>query len=157
MGTLIIDWIQKHPDFGEFNMDKHLNSKQVAVSTAFKSMVDDGYTPVLMVRRLKRPENVMVYAELLFGTLGMTPWKGRLFMRMLQGKLNEAMWINGIGRFKDTEVFKRGERILSAIVESIGDKKFFFGDELSSVDIWIYATCSSSYQLSRVMTWGALD
>ena len=67
------------------------------------------------------------------------------------------MCTKGIGRFSEIEVFQRGERILSALVESIGEKKFFFGDQLSSVDIWIYATCSSMYQLSRVMTWGGKD
>merc|ERR1719195_2066981 len=89
--------------------------------------------------------------------MGMPPWRGRLFLRMMKGKLDQMMWINGIGCFQDCEVFERGEKILSGVVQSIGDKKFFFGDELSTVDIWIYATCSSSYQLSRVMTWGAMD
>ena len=94
--SLIIDWIKTQPDFGYLDMDKHLDEKQVSTSTAFKSMIDDGLTPVIMVRRLKLPENVTVYGELLFGTMGMAPWKGRLMMKMMSGKLKERMWINGM-------------------------------------------------------------
>ena len=94
--SLIIDWIKTQSDFGYLDMDKHLDSKQVATSTAFKSMIDGGLTSVVGVRRWGMKQNVTVYGDLVFGTMGMAPWQVRLMMPLIKGKVQKALWIQGL-------------------------------------------------------------
>ena len=94
--SLIIDYIQSHPDFKCQHVDQHLNGEQRAVSTAFKSMIDDGLTPVIRFRRLSLSENREVYMNITCSTLGLKPWQVKILAFYFEGYVKKMLWIQGL-------------------------------------------------------------
>ena len=150
--NLIIKWISKQKDFNYINIDKHLNKKQLAICDAYKSMIEDGLIQVIGWRRWGDYENMNKYCDLIFE--GMNPFMAKLIKMISVDKFKRAFWLNGIGRFKEEEIYAKGERLIESVVVTMGDNKFFFGDKLSTLDISIYGHFGGMYQLSSVLTWG---
>ena len=152
--NLIIEWFTKQSDFNNINVDSHLNEQQLAICNAYKSMIEDGLISIIGWRRWSDDNNRPKYAQMIFGPCNMSPLMTKFILLISTKKFKEAFWINGIGRFTEKEIYEKGEKLIEAVVTTMSDNKFFFGDKLSTLDISIYAHFGGMYQLSSVLTWG---
>eukprot|EP01083_Nonionella_stella_P047238 126429_1 len=151
--NLIIEWFRKQQDWNHIDIDNHLNQKQLAICTAFKSMIEDGLSQIIGYRRILIQQNSEIYAELIFYPV-MGAFLGKILMSSFRRQLKPLLWGIGIARFTEEEIFRKGENLIECIVVTMGNNKFFFGDELSTLDMSIYGHLGGMYQLCSVMTWG---
>ena len=80
----------------------------------------------------------------------MNPIMVKLLIIYMTPKVMKAFWLNGIGRFKEEEIYEKGERLIESVVTTMGDNKFFFGDKLSTLDLSIYGHFGGMYQLCSI-------
>eukprot|EP00485_Elphidium_margaritaceum_P012968 CAMPEP_0202706440 /NCGR_PEP_ID=MMETSP1385-20130828/18865_1 /ASSEMBLY_ACC=CAM_ASM_000861 /TAXON_ID=933848 /ORGANISM="Elphidium margaritaceum" /LENGTH=208 /DNA_ID=CAMNT_0049364907 /DNA_START=138 /DNA_END=764 /DNA_ORIENTATION=+ len=151
--NLIIEWLSKQPEFSRANMDAHLNKRELSMLRAYKSMVEDGLYFVIVWRRMCADDNIYKYVAL--GSGGkISAWKVRLYLDLYFAKHEKSkMWAQGIARFDDKEIYRKGEEYVQNVVDFVGDKKFAFGNKLTSLDLTIYGHIGTMYQLSTVLTW----
>ena len=151
--SLIMEWFKKRSDFGNIDMDNHLSKDQLAQLTAFKSMIEDGLSMIMGYRRWFDENNLKIYWPMLIKDL-MSPLMAALLLPQIKKQIKTNMWNLGISRFTEEQVYQKGEDLIGAVVQSIGDKKFFFGEKLTTLDITIYSLIGAMYQCCFIFTWG---
>eukprot|EP01084_Bolivina_argentea_P206898 353120_1 len=151
--NLIMEWFTKQKDFDYINMDKHLNKKQLAISNAYKSMIEDGLGMIMGYRRWYDENNLKKYWPMIIGD-NMSTLSSKLILSMYKGQIKKSFWLLGISRFKEEQVYKKGEVLIGSVIQLMGDNNFFFGDILSSLDICIYGIMGAMFQCCFIFTWG---
>eukprot|EP01084_Bolivina_argentea_P206900 353122_1 len=152
--NLIIKWFKQQKDFNFINMDKHLTEKQLAISDAYKSMIEDALMWIIRYRRFHTKQNTQLFIDLAYGKIMPIIIRRFIVSIIIPIVASNLFWTVGIGRFKPEQVFKKGEDLIKSVVVYIGNNKFFFGDKLSTLDIVIYSHIGAMYQLCSVFTWG---
>merc|ERR1740123_95367 len=149
--NLIIEWFKSQSDFDNLDMDKHLSKDQLVQSVAYKSMIEDGLLQVMGYRRWFDKKNLAIYWPMLIGKM-LNPLMASILLQTLKGQIDKNLWNLGIARFTEQQVYQKGEDLIETVVQAIGDKKYFFGETLSSLDITIYSMIGAMYQCCFVFT-----
>eukprot|EP01084_Bolivina_argentea_P206899 353121_1 len=148
--NLIIQWFKTQSNFDYIDIDKHLNQKQLAITIAFKTMIEDGLSLIMGYRRIYNIENRKMFLQSVLSPI-MAAWKIKLLAVMMDRQMKHYLWNSGISRFNEDEIYKKGEDLIESIIITMGDNKFFFGDKLGTLDICIYGHFAAMYQFNSVL------
>ncbi len=120
------------------DLDKHLNSEQKAISTAFQVLCEKNIVDITMYFRWCHKQNWPKFREIIFRG---APWliKASIANGMAKS-IQKTLYKSGIGRFTEEEMLILLKQYVKAISDFLADKEFFFGNQVSSIDCIIFAS-----------------
>ena len=123
---------------GAFDPDESLSTEQKAISRAFRCMLDEHLSWVLMYSRWKDPAGWNVLKKLFVRKVP------SLFRGYVQRYQQKRVWrrakIQGMGRHSHNEIYQIGEAHINALSDYLGENKFCFDTERPALlDITLYA------------------
>ncbi|MBK8202570.1 MAG: glutathione S-transferase family protein [Bdellovibrionales bacterium] len=132
-GLIIEHLKQKHG----VDLDKHLAIEQKAIAKAFQWLCEKSLVDIVVHFRWVDQTNWPKFREVIFRG---APWfiKGTV-ANIMAKSIKKTLHKHGIGRFTDAEKLKILDDNLSAISSYLGTKKFFFGDQVSTIDVILYS------------------
>jgi glutathione S-transferase len=133
--TFIIEHLKrKHA----IDLDRHLTSEQMAIGQAFQWLCEKSLVDIVIYFRWVDSANWPKFRDIVFRG---APWiiKATVANGMAKS-IGKTLYKHGTGRFTDTERLKLLNDNLSAISNYLGQKKYFFGDQVSTVDTILFAT-----------------
>ena len=132
--TFIIEHLkQKHG----IDLDQHLSLEQKAIAKAFQRLCELSIVDIVVYFRWVDPKNWPKFRDVVFKG---APWFIKSTVaNFIAGSIKKNLHKHGIGRFTDAERLKILDDNLSAISNYLGENKFFFGDQVSSIDTVLYS------------------
>jgi glutathione S-transferase len=131
---LIIDFLKAK--FGD-SLDKNLSREQKALSV----LIDDSFTEhlywIIVYSRWQYEPNWLEVKKTFFAKL--SPFAKLFIPNLVRRKTIKTLYAQGIGRHSYDEILEMGYKTLDAIAEILGEKKFFFGDDPSTIDATAFA------------------
>jgi len=130
---LIIQRLQDQ--FG--SLDTHLDGAQRAAGVAFTRLVDEHLYWCLVHFRWLFPAG---YKTMMSTALGTVPIPIRWFVAYIVVRnIKSQIWGHGLGRHTPQEILCFAEKDLEAMADTLGDKRFFFGDKPSTADACLFS------------------
>jgi glutathione S-transferase len=132
--TIIIEHLKnKH----NIDLDKHLTAEQKGIARAYQLLCEKSIVDIFMYFRWVDKNNWPKFRNVLF--VG-APWLVKVTIANIMSKSIEKMlYKHGLGRFTDAEKLKILDDNLLAISSYLGSKKYFFGDQISTIDTILFA------------------
>ncbi len=132
--TFIIEHLKnKHG----IDLDQHLTIEQKAISESFQWLCEKNLLDIVVWFRWTDEKNWPKFREILFHG---APWLIKATVANSMAKsIKKTLYKSGIGRFTDEEKLQILNKNLSAISNYLGHKKYFFGDQVSTIDTIIYS------------------
>lgn len=120
------------------DLDKHLSDEQKAVARAFQLLCEKSVVDIVMYFRWVDKENWPKFREIVFRG---APWLVKVTVANGMAKnIEKTLYKHGTGRFTDSEKLKILNDNLTAISNYLGSKTYFFGDQVSSIDVILFST-----------------
>ena len=125
-------------------LDHWLSAEQRAIALAFARMMDESFYWYVIQVRYRGDDNYWdVYAPALnvwFDKVSPdhTPAERRLALETNRARAMESFHASGRSRHSDAEMLEFAIQEYDAIAAYLGDKPYFMGDQVSSVDANIY-------------------
>jgi glutathione S-transferase len=133
--TFIIDYLKSNHGV---DLDSHLNSEQKATAKAFQWLCEKSIVDIVMHFRWTDKNNWPKFRDILFHG---APWFIKATVANSMAKnVTKTLYKHGTGRFTDPEKLTLLNENLTAISNYLGQKKFFFGDQVSTIDSILFAT-----------------
>lgn len=131
---LIIEHLkEKHGDV----LDGQLSDEQRALITLLDNTFTERLYWIMVYYRWKQAAGWETIKKTYFTKL---PFIARLFVpNKVRKDTIKALYQQGTGRHKPEDVFKLATRTLDAIAVTLGDKKYFSGDQITSIDATAFA------------------
>lgn len=141
---------QKHNNI----LDGHLTAEQKAVAHGFMKMIDEELYWTMVYARWILDHNWVILRGMFFGSL---PFPLKLFVpNMIRKNVEKGMKGHGIGRHSESEIEEIAAMDLQALSDFLGDKKYFFGDRVSTLDATAFGILSQMI-LSDTFTASTFD
>ena len=119
------------------DLDKHLTDEQKAIAKAFQWLCEKSIVDIVVYFRWVDKDNWPKFRDVIFRG---APWFIKLTVANGMAKsLEKTLYKHGMGRFTDAEKMKILDDNLSAISNYLGDKKYFFGDQVSTIDTILFS------------------
>ena len=130
----IIEYLkEKH----SVDLDKHLTIEQKAIAKAFQWLCEKSIVNIVVYFRWADADNWPKFREVIFRGM---PWVIKVtVVNIMSNSIRKTLHKHGMGRFTDAEKLKILNDNLTAISGFLGEKKYFFGDQISSIDTTIFA------------------
>lgn len=126
------------------DLDSKLDSIQLADSIAYKKMIEDHFNFIQAYFRWALDDNWEKTKDIFFKGL---PAPLKLFVPELARKpVIKALWGQGLGRHSVKELLELTDNCLFALSEKLGEKDFFFGSEVSSLDCTAFGSLANLYR-----------
>eukprot|EP00485_Elphidium_margaritaceum_P002030 CAMPEP_0202700572 /NCGR_PEP_ID=MMETSP1385-20130828/13748_1 /ASSEMBLY_ACC=CAM_ASM_000861 /TAXON_ID=933848 /ORGANISM="Elphidium margaritaceum" /LENGTH=210 /DNA_ID=CAMNT_0049357787 /DNA_START=266 /DNA_END=898 /DNA_ORIENTATION=+ len=132
-----------------YDIDSELTDAQRAVGRAFRGAIENEWIWIVAYRRYYNDKSWNTCLRL----YDMSGLRGMMFAMFGQKMVRKLLWDNGVARYEEVEIFRKGDEIIQAIMTTMGTNKFFFGDKLTSLDLVIYGLIAPEYQLCKYFTW----
>ncbi|XP_071004523.1 failed axon connections homolog [Oncorhynchus clarkii lewisi] len=118
------------------NLNKNLSPQERAVSRAVTKMVEEHlYWTIAYCQWVDNLEETQKMLSVT-GPLGdMLKW---ILSHLNSSMVQREMYGHGIGRFSKKEVYKLMEKDMRTLAELLGDKKYFMGPKMSTVDAAVF-------------------
>ena len=117
------------------DLDKHLTTEQKAIAEAFRRMTEEHlyWTGVYnsFVDSLSKPFMTKAMFD------GMPTEQAEAILLCCRKTQKKEMYGHGIGRHTQADIYVFGKGDLDAISNYLGTKHYFFGEELTSIDVAI--------------------
>jgi glutathione S-transferase len=123
-------------------LDAHLDAKQRAVAQAFKSMLEEHLYFAMLYMRWGTDEGWAVFEPTLremLGQMGVPSLMRGMVAKSARKQVIGRTRTQGIGRQPRAEVVGAASRILDALSEELGDRKYAWGDKPTTYDATTYA------------------
>lgn len=131
---IIIDYLKGK--FGDI-LDKKLDKEQKSLSVVLDNTFSERLYWIILYMRWQHEANWVHVKEGFFGKL---PTFTKMFVsRIVRKNTIKSLYFQGIGRHSYDEVLEIGYKTLDAIAVFLGDKKYFHGDEVTSIDATAFA------------------
>jgi len=122
----------------QIDLDKDLTNEQKAVTQSFKWLCERNIVSIVMWFRWADEKNWPLFREQIFAG---APWLVKVTIaNKMANKVKKDLWGMGIGRFTDAERIHILRQDLKSLSDFLGDKKFFFGEKIHTLDIIVFAT-----------------
>ena len=126
---LIIDYLKGK--FGDA-LDKNITQEQHALAVLLDNTFSERLYWILVYMRWQNEGGWMHVKEAYFTKLSLF---SKLFVPNLVRKyMKKALYFQGMGRHNCDEILQMGYKILDSIAVILGEKKYFLGNNLTSVD-----------------------
>lgn len=133
--TFIIEHLKQKQNV---DLDQHLSAEQKAISKSFQWLCEKSIVDIVMFFRWCDPVNWLKFREVVFKG---APWLIKATVANgMSNSIRKTLYKHGIGRFSDAEKLKILNDNLEAITNYLGNKKYFFGDQISTIDTILFAT-----------------
>lgn len=124
----------------DFNIDEGLSKEELAISKSFQRLIEDHhYYMILFFRWVEQPD---IIREAFFNAVPSLIRKP--IFNMVRGKLIKMLHLQGTSRHTREELIKFADENLAAVNAYIGNKKFFFGSKIRSIDTIIFGSLEQS-------------
>jgi glutathione S-transferase len=131
---IIIDYLKGK--FGD-SLDKNLSQEQRVLAHLIDNSFAERIYWIMLYLRWQYEPNWPLVKKTFFAKLPAFP---KLFVPNLVRRATvKSLHAQGMGRHTYDEVLEMGYKTLDAITEVLGDKKYFFGEEPSSIDATAFA------------------
>ena len=131
---IIIDYLKGK--FGDI-LDKNLDKEQKALSVILDNTFSERLYWIMVYMRWQYEANWVHVNEAFFGKLSFFE---KLFIPKLVRKATiKSLYFQGTGRHSYDEVLEMGYKTIDAIAVILGDKKYFHGNEITSIDVVAFA------------------
>lgn len=125
----IIDFLVNK--FGD-PLDRDLTKEQKALSLLLDNTFSERLYWIMVYLRWQDDYGWLHLREAFFAKL---PRFSKLFVpNLVRKQMKKALYLQGMGRHSAEEVKQMGYKTLDAIAVTLGEKKYFHGDDLSSID-----------------------
>lgn len=132
--TFIIEYLNKKY---QIDLDGHLTSEQKAIAKAFQWLCEKSIVDIVVYFRWVDPNNWPKFRDVIFYG---APWLIKATVANgMASSIKKTLYKHGMGRFSEAEKMKILDDNLNAISTYLGNKKYFFGDQVSSIDATIYS------------------
>lgn len=133
--TFIIDHLkEKH----NVDLDQHLTLEQKAIAKSFQWLCEKSIVDIAMYFRWCDADNWLKFRDVIFKG---APWLIKATVANgMASTVRKTLYEHGTGRFTDAEKLKILDDNLVAIENYLGQKKYFFGDQISTIDTILFAT-----------------
>ena len=133
--TIIIEHLKEKY---HIDLDQHLSPEQKAIAKSFQWLCEKSIVDIVMYFRWCDPINWPKFREVVFKG---APWLIKATVANgMASSIRKTLYKHGIGRFSDIEKLKILDDNLEAIGNYLGQKKYFFGDQVSTIDTILFAT-----------------
>lgn len=138
---LILDYLKQ--TYGD-PLDAGLTAEQRAMTVVMNRLFDESFYWYLVQIRYRRDEDFKLYDPYWVEFLDFAPPQERQKAAdaFRNDNLLKQFWWAGMGRNSEAEVEAFAYREIDAIAVLLGDTRYFFGDEPTSVDGGLYANLS---------------
>ncbi|CEK10027.1 glutathione S-transferase family protein [Legionella hackeliae] len=131
---LIIDYLINK--FGD-PLDRNLSKEQKAFSILLDNTFSERLYWIMVYWRWQDEKGWAHVKDAYFAKL---PGLARLFIpNAVRKAMRKALYLQGIGRHTAEEVAQMGYKTLDAIAAMLGEKKYFHGNDLTSIDATAFA------------------
>jgi hypothetical protein len=118
-------------------LDDWLSSEQRAISLAFKRLLEENLYWAVVHTRWIDPQGWEKTRPAFFGSLpGPLKW---IVPPVARKGIRKEMHGHGMGRHSTKEIEAIGKRDISALADFLGNKPFFMGEQVSTLDATTYA------------------
>ncbi|ARG96975.1 glutathione S-transferase family protein [Legionella micdadei] len=126
---MIIDYLKRK--FGDF-LDRNLNKEQKALTVILDNTFAERLYWIMVYMRWQYEPNWPVVKKAFFDKM---PALSKLVIpTVVRKNILKTLYSQGIGRHKYEEILEMGYRTLDAIADLLGEKKYFHGNEPSTID-----------------------
>ena len=136
---LIFDYFKNQKNI---DIDKDLSDQERAICWAFKKMLEDHLYWTAMYARWVGEGWSHVKKQFF---RGLPPLLKSIVPYMVQKDMKRSLKGQGIGRHSEEEIYKFGGQSVQALADFLGEKKYFFGEKISSLDIVAYAFLCNAF------------
>lgn len=126
---IIIDYLKGK--FGDV-LDKNLNSEQKALSALLDDVFSERLYWIMLYMRWQVDAIWPLLRDTFFGDL--SGFKRIFLPKLIRKNMQKSLYFQGTGRHSYDEVLQMGYKTLDAIASVLGEKKYFHGTELTSID-----------------------
>lgn len=128
-------------DSFDIELDSHLSPSEMAIGHAFSCMVEDNFYWSILHERWFIENNWIRLKSDYFGHM---PLPIRWFVpSIIQKNVLKSSKGHGMSRHSDQDIHEFGHQVIKSISHFLGEKKFLFGEKVSSYDATIYAFISN--------------
>ena len=131
---LIVEYVKKTFDV---DPDQHLSALDRAAALAFARLIEEHAYWVLVYSRWIDRQNDTVIKNVYLGDVPRILKSS--ILAFLRRRIRRDLSGQGLGRHSESELYQLGCRDLSALSDFLGDKPYFFGDQVSSLDAVAHA------------------
>jgi len=132
--TLIIEHLKKNHSI---DLDSHLTPEQKAIAKSFQWLCEKSLVDIVVYFRWADKKNWPKFREIIFRG---APWLIKATVANIIAKsVTKTLYASGVGRFTDAEKLKILDDNLLAISTYLADKKYFFGDQVSTIDTIVFS------------------
>jgi glutathione S-transferase len=122
-------------------LDGHLSAEQRAQATAYRALVEARIVPALIYSRWLPDTSYQQFSRLIFA--GAPALIRVLIGAKLRKGVRKSLYANGIARHSDEEILAFAKEDINAIAQFLGEKKFAFGDQVSTLDLSIFSVTAN--------------
>jgi len=132
--SFIIEYLnQKH----SIGLDKDLSKEQLAQAFFIRKTIEESFYWCIVYFRWVHDESWKQVSELFFGKM---PFPLKVIVPPIARKgVKKSIHGHGLGRHSESEILSIAKQHLDHLDSLFGDKKYFFGDQPSSIDATLYA------------------
>jgi glutathione S-transferase len=135
---LIIEMLEKE---SSKPLDGHLTLTQKSHATAYRLMLENQLLYILMHYRWNVDEGWNVFSRQIFeGAPGIIRI---IFGGKMRKESRAVIHTSGISRHSEKDILEMGELVLSACSQQLGENKYFFGSQPSTLDCMLFSMVSN--------------
>jgi glutathione S-transferase len=127
-------------------MDAGMTPLEVSIAQAYRALFEEKLYFVAAWARWADDTAWVSYRPAItgyFGKLGLPSFLHAFFAKMARKQVLNSIRAQGIGRHSPDEIYAMGAEILRAISTFLGDKTFFMGEQVRTIDATAYAFLSA--------------
>lgn len=126
-------------------LDEGMSAEERAMALAFQALFEEKLYFIVAWTRWGDDAGWATYRHAFtnyFGFLGVPSFLQGFVAKMARKGVLKSIWAQGIGRHSPDEIYGMGAQILNSISVFLGDKKFFMGEQVRTIDATAYAFLS---------------
>jgi len=122
-------------------LDAHLNKSQENFALALQRLIEEHLYWSIVYSRWIDSAGWPLTRSAYFGYL---PFPVRAFVpACVRNQMKKALYGQGMGRHLPEEIYRLGKQGISVLSDTLGDQRFFFGEQPASLDATAFAFISS--------------
>ncbi len=127
-------------------LDAGMTPLEISLAKAYGALFEEKLYFVTAWARWADDAAWAVYREpikVYFGKIGVPKFLHGMVAKMARKQVLKSIWVQGIGRHSRDEIYAMGADILQTASVFLGDKPYFLGEQVRTIDATVYAFLSA--------------